>query len=237
MKKYLMLMLLLSMSFVLMACGGEETPEDSSLPETPVTEGESETPSEPDDSSSEDDTPTDDSTDDSTDESTDVSDPDESTDDTTEESDGYEDPDFSGGDETTDDSNDDSNDESTDDSGDATSDSGDASTDDSSDDAVDEPTEEDNGLDGPGRINEEGQVELTLEELAYYDGTDGKPAYVAVDGEIYDMTNSSHWSGGSHYSGNRAGRDLSEEIRRSPHGLSNLARVPKIGILVESEVE
>ena len=235
MKKYLMLMLLLSMSFILIACGGEEAPEDPSLPETPVTEGESESPSEPDDSSSEDDTPTDDSTDESTDESMD-----ESTDDTTEESDGYEDPDFSGGDETTDDSGDassDSEDASTDDSDDASSGSEDASTDDSSDSAGDEPTEEDNGLEGPGRLNEDGLIELTLDELAYYDGTDGKPAYVAVDGVVYDMSDSSRWRGGNH-NGYQAGQDLTNVIDNiSPHGRRTLSRVPQVGILVESEVE
>lgn len=32
------------------------------------------------------------------------------------------------------------------------------------------------------------QLELTLEELAAYDGKDGNPAYIAVDGVIYDVT-------------------------------------------------
>lgn len=31
-------------------------------------------------------------------------------------------------------------------------------------------------------------IELTLEELAYYDGTDNKPAYIEVEGKIYDVT-------------------------------------------------
>ena len=34
-----------------------------------------------------------------------------------------------------------------------------------------------------------GTLELTLDQLKQYDGKNGNPAYVAVDGVIYDMTN------------------------------------------------
>jgi predicted heme/steroid binding protein len=78
-------------------------------------------------------------------------------------------------------------------------------------------------------------IELTLEELAVFDGTNGKKAYIAVDGFIYDVTDSSSWSNGSH-NGFRAGNDLSIAINSSPHGKSFLTRVPKIGILVEKKL-
>jgi predicted heme/steroid binding protein len=78
----------------------------------------------------------------------------------------------------------------------------------------------------------EGQLELTLEELADYDGTDGKPAYIAVDGIIYDVTNSGPWSKGTH-NGYSAGKDLTKEIKEvSPHGVSKLGNVEAVGILV-----
>lgn len=87
----------------------------------------------------------------------------------------------------------------------------------------------------PGTINADGVLELTLEELAYYDGTDGKKAYVAVDGNIYDMSDSARWRGGNH-NGNQAGQDLTAVIDgQSPHGRSTLTRVPKVGILVDPE--
>lgn len=77
------------------------------------------------------------------------------------------------------------------------------------------------------------QIELTLEELAEFDGQDGQPAYVAVDGIIYDVSDSSFWSGGGH-NGFQAGRDLTQEIKEdSPHGVANLERVPAIGRLVD----
>ena len=77
------------------------------------------------------------------------------------------------------------------------------------------------------------ELELTLEELAAFDGKDGRPAYVAVDGIIYDMTNSAFWKNGAH-NGFTAGRDLTKEIKeRSPHGVANLQRVPAIGKIKE----
>lgn len=89
-------------------------------------------------------------------------------------------------------------------------------------------------LDGePGLINEDGYLELTLDELSFYDGKDGRRAYVVVDGLIYDMTDSSRWRNGDHFSGYSAGNDLSIAINRSPHGKGNLQRVPRVGRLVE----
>ena len=74
-----------------------------------------------------------------------------------------------------------------------------------------------------------GELELTLEELAKYDGQNGQPAYVAVDGIIYDVSNVEPWKGGKH-NGFTAGKDLTNEIKTiSPHGISKLALVPKVG--------
>ena len=78
---------------------------------------------------------------------------------------------------------------------------------------------------------EEGDKVFTLEELAEYDGLEGREAYVAVDGIVYDMTGSDMWAEGGH-NGFQAGQDLSEEIKEvSPHGLSVLDRMPVVGTL------
>ena len=80
---------------------------------------------------------------------------------------------------------------------------------------------------------EEDLIELTLEELAEFDGQDGQPAYIAVDGDIYDVTDSTRWRNGQH-NGYTAGNDLTEEIKTiSPHGVSKLKTVPMIGRLKE----
>lgn len=79
-------------------------------------------------------------------------------------------------------------------------------------------------------------LELTLEELAKYNGQDGNPAYVAVDGTIYDVTDSPKWSKGKHRSvkGVEAGNDLTEKIKSlSPHGTGILEDYPIVGKLVE----
>ena len=72
--------------------------------------------------------------------------------------------------------------------------------------------------------------EFTLSELAQYNGTMGKPAYVAVNGVIYDLSNVPPWKGGTHF-GLTAGKDLTTEFG-SCHGLESiLANLPKVGIL------
>lgn len=81
-----------------------------------------------------------------------------------------------------------------------------------------------------GQINPRQTKEFTLNELAQYDGTMGKPAYAAVNGIVYDVSSNSNWIGGMHH-GLTAGKDLSSEFE-SCHGVSdNLAKLPKVGVL------
>ncbi|MDB6352927.1 cytochrome b5 domain-containing protein [Trichococcus sp. K1Tr] len=75
---------------------------------------------------------------------------------------------------------------------------------------------------------------FTLEELSQYNGKDGQPAYVAVDGVVYDVTNVEAWKNGDHKLGLTAGNELTEEITNlSPHGKKVLERLPIVGELVE----
>ena len=77
-----------------------------------------------------------------------------------------------------------------------------------------------------------GTLELTLEQLKQYDGKNGNPAYVAVDGIIYDVTNVKAWRNGEH-NGYSAGNDLTDIIKnKSPHGVKNLEGLPIVGKLV-----
>jgi len=79
----------------------------------------------------------------------------------------------------------------------------------------------------------EDQIELTLEELAEFDGKEGRRAYVAVDGVIYDFTDSDAWGEGQH-NGFEAGKDLTEQIKgESPHGVAVLERMPVVGKIIE----
>ena len=78
-----------------------------------------------------------------------------------------------------------------------------------------------------------GEKLFTLEELAQFDGSNGNPAYIAVDGVVYDVTNVPQWNGGNH-NGFTAGQELTEEIKTiSPHGIAKLTGVPVVGKLAE----
>ena len=50
-------------------------------------------------------------------------------------------------------------------------------------------------------------IVISPSELSKYDGKNGNPAYVAVNGIVYDVTNNATWAAASHF-GLSAGRDL-----------------------------
>lgn len=72
---------------------------------------------------------------------------------------------------------------------------------------------------------------MTREELEKNDGRDGKPAYVAVSGVIYDVTLSPLWCGGNHEGVHQAGQDLTEELKSAPHVRAVVERFPVVGQL------
>ena len=78
----------------------------------------------------------------------------------------------------------------------------------------------------------DGTLELTLDQLKQFDGKNGNPAYVAVDGILYDVSNVGPWKNGDH-NGYSAGNDLTDIIKnKSPHGVKNLEGLPIVGKLV-----
>ena len=74
---------------------------------------------------------------------------------------------------------------------------------------------------------------FTLEELKNYDGKDGRPAYIAYKGKVYDVTDNFLWMEGDHQGEHVAGRDLTEEMALAPHGDDVVERVKLIGVLVK----
>jgi predicted heme/steroid binding protein len=74
---------------------------------------------------------------------------------------------------------------------------------------------------------------MTKNELAKNDGRDGRPAYVAVNGTIYDVTASPLWRGGNHQDSHHAGHDLTEELKSAPHVRAVVERFPVVGRLEE----
>ena len=71
---------------------------------------------------------------------------------------------------------------------------------------------------------------FTLDELKNYDGKEGRKAYIAVDGVVYDVTNVAAWQGGTHH-GNNAGNDVFDRIVKAPHGKSILEKLEVVGKL------
>jgi predicted heme/steroid binding protein len=74
--------------------------------------------------------------------------------------------------------------------------------------------------------------EFTPEQLKQYDGKQGRPAYIAYKGKVYDVTDSYLWTDGDHQGQHAAGRDLTEEIVNAPHGEETLERIKPVGTLI-----
>ncbi|KAF5059434.1 hypothetical protein DSECCO2_336170 [anaerobic digester metagenome] len=83
----------------------------------------------------------------------------------------------------------------------------------------------------PPEENEPNNTRLfTLEELAVNDGRDGHPAYVAVNGFVYDVTSRVGWASGIHF-GLRAGKDLTKEFYSCHGDPIFLESLPIVGYL------
>ena len=78
---------------------------------------------------------------------------------------------------------------------------------------------------------EEPQRKITLEELKQNDGKEGRSAYIAYKGKVYDVTNDYLWIDGDHQGEHQAGKDLTEELSKAPHGEETLELVKLIGTL------
>jgi predicted heme/steroid binding protein len=75
---------------------------------------------------------------------------------------------------------------------------------------------------------------FTLKELEEFDGREGRPAYVGLDGKVYDLTSSSLWMDGVHdpCPDGFAGQDLTELMDEAPpdHRLE-MESFPVVGTL------
>ncbi len=76
-------------------------------------------------------------------------------------------------------------------------------------------------------------LELDLEELARYNGREGKPVYIAHQGKIYDVSNSALWKTGTHMKRHHSGMDLTTDIGGAPHGPEVFERYQQVGVVKE----
>ena len=73
---------------------------------------------------------------------------------------------------------------------------------------------------------------VTVQELEENNGKNGKPAYFAYKGKVYDVSESSFWLDGDHLGMHQAGKDLTEELEMAPHKEETFQRVKLVGDLV-----
>ena len=71
--------------------------------------------------------------------------------------------------------------------------------------------------------------EITGANLSRFDGSGDKPAYVVVEGAIYDVSESPKWEGGRHFGKHAAGADLTSALGGAPHGSEVLEKVRRVG--------
>lgn len=79
------------------------------------------------------------------------------------------------------------------------------------------------------------QRRFTVFELKEFDGRDGRPAYVALKGKVYDVSNSPLWNEGKHPGAHVAGLDLTMSIMNAPHGEEALMKFKVVGELIQEQ--
>jgi predicted heme/steroid binding protein/uncharacterized membrane protein len=77
--------------------------------------------------------------------------------------------------------------------------------------------------------------EMTTEQLSAFDGKEGRPAYIAYKGIIYDIAGSKLWKNGAHMMKHAAGTDLTEALKNAPHGEDKVLAMPQVGMCVAAE--
>jgi predicted heme/steroid binding protein/uncharacterized membrane protein len=78
---------------------------------------------------------------------------------------------------------------------------------------------------------------ITIDELANFDGEEGRPAYFAYKGKIYDVSQSKLWKNGDHMKRHQAGVDLTDILSQAPHSEDKILSLPEVGQLSMQEVK
>jgi predicted heme/steroid binding protein/uncharacterized membrane protein len=72
-------------------------------------------------------------------------------------------------------------------------------------------------------------------ELKNFDGKEGRPAYVAIEGKVFDVSESRLWVEGRHMELHSAGEELNNSIKNAPHDTETLSRFPVVGELIRED--
>lgn len=83
-------------------------------------------------------------------------------------------------------------------------------------------------------VSSRNNVTFTSKDLSGFDGMNGNPAYVAINGIVYDVTDNAAWAAATHF-GLRAGKDLTGEFASCHAGQPVLSKLKVVGRLVDHE--
>lgn len=77
--------------------------------------------------------------------------------------------------------------------------------------------------------------EFTERELQHYNGEQGRPAYIAYAGIVYDVSDCPKWRTGLHEQLHFAGVDHTRSLPKAPHGAEVFRRpdVRRVGVLAK----
>ena len=70
----------------------------------------------------------------------------------------------------------------------------------------------------------------TVQQLALRNGNDREEIWCALEGKIYDVSDSKLWRNGKHYE-HWAGQDLTEELADAPHTAKVFQKFNVVGLL------
>jgi predicted heme/steroid binding protein len=62
------------------------------------------------------------------------------------------------------------------------------------------------------------------------DGREGRPAWVRVGEQLYDVTQSGRWKEGNHFGRHQAGEDMTAALKDAPHGPEKLEGLPAFSL-------
>jgi predicted heme/steroid binding protein/uncharacterized membrane protein len=79
------------------------------------------------------------------------------------------------------------------------------------------------------------QRRFTADELEGFDGKEGRSAYVAYRGKVYDVTGSKLWRNGVHVRAHHAGEDLTANMIAAPHEDDVMERFAVVGIVIDAD--
>jgi predicted heme/steroid binding protein len=89
----------------------------------------------------------------------------------------------------------------------------------------------------PYKVRAQPNRDISTEDLAQFNGTESRAAYVGYKGKLYDISQSEFWKDGIHFGRHKAGEDLTDMLNHAPHGEDKIFAVPMVGKILKSRTK